>query len=210
MMNSIRYKTNRSLVGTMDTEAEYTPRFMDYQTCLSWTPNKRWEVGFIGNISQNNYEFIPKNRETRFGTMNDVRTFKVYFDGQERDLFSTLFGALNVTRHIDTHNSISLQASAFHTKEEVAFDIAGEYWLDAETENESLGVSTYMEHARNYLNGHVQTLALKGHHNLLSGHRLAWGADVRREVFNERFTGQIFAKNIENVYLKTLKGAHHG
>ena len=30
------------------------------------------------------------------------------------------------------------------------------------------------------------------------------------EVFNERFTGQIFAKNIENVYLKTLKGAHHG
>lgn len=186
MMNSIRYKTNRSLVGTMDTEAEYTPRFMDYQTCLSWTPNKRWEVGFIGNFSQNSYEFIPKNRETKFGTMNDVRTFTVYFDGQERDLFRTLFGALSVTRHIDTHNSISLQASAFGTKEEVAFDIAGEYWLDAESENESLGVGTYMEHARNYLNGHVQTLALKGQHNLLSGHRLAWGADVRREVFNER------------------------
>lgn len=30
------------------------------------------------------------------------------------------------------------------------------------------------------------------------------------EIFNERFTGEIFAQNIENVYRKTLKGDHHG
>lgn len=186
MMNSIRYKTNKALVGTMDTEAEYNPSFTDYQTAINWTPNKRWEVGFIGNFSQNKYRFNPENRETRFGTMENVRSFKVYFDGQERDLFRTWFGALNVTRHINNHNSITLQASAFHTKEEVTFDIAGEYWLDAETENESLGVGTYMEHARNYLNGNVQTYALKGKHDLQSGHRLVWGTELRREVFKER------------------------
>ena len=186
MMNSIRYKTNKSLVGTMDTKGEYTPRFTDYQTCINWTPNKRWDIGFIGNFSQNTYNFNPQNRETRFGTMENVRSFKVYFDGQESDLFRTLFGALSVTRHINQHNSISLQASAFHTKEEVTFDIAGEYWLDAETENESLGVGTYMEHARNYLNGNVQTYALRGRHDLLSGHRLAWGAEIRKETFKER------------------------
>lgn len=185
MMNSIRYKTNKALVGTMDTEAEYDPTFTDYQTAINWTPNKRWDVGFIGNFSQNKYDFIPQNRETKFGTMNDARSFKVYFDGQERDLFRTWFGALNVTRHIDAHNSLTLQASAFHTKEEVTFDILGEYWLDAETENESLGVGTYMEHARNYLNGNVQTYALKGKHELKSGHRLAWGAELRRESFKE-------------------------
>ena len=186
MMNSIRYKTNKALVGTMDTEAEYNPSFTDYQTAISWTPNKRWDVGFIGNFSQNKYRFNPETRETKFGTMNDVRSFKVYFDGQERDLFRTWFGALNVTRHINAHNSLTLQASAFHTREEVTFDIQGEYWLDAETENESLGVGTYMEHARNYLNGRVQTYALKGRHDLQSGHRLAWGTEVRREVFKER------------------------
>ena len=186
MMNSIRYKTNKALVGTLDTEGEYNPSFTDYQTCLNWTPNKRWELGFIGNFSQNKYRFNPENRETKFGTMNDVRSFKVYFDGQERDLFQTWFGALSLTRHIDAHNSISLQTSAFHTKEEVTFDITGEYWLDAESENESLGVGTYMEHARNYLNGHMQTYALKGHHDLLNGHRLAWGAEVRKETFKER------------------------
>ena len=30
------------------------------------------------------------------------------------------------------------------------------------------------------------------------------------EIFEERFTGKIFAQNIENVYRKTLKGATHG
>ena len=186
MMNSIRYKTNKALVGTMDTKGEYHPKFTDYQTCINWTPNKRWDIGFIGNFSQNRYNFNPENRETKFGTMDNVHSFKVYFDGQERDLFRTWFGALSVTRHINTHNSITLQASAFKTKEEVTFDIMGQYWLDAETENESLGVGTYMEHARNYLSGNVQTYALRGRHNLTSGHRLTWGAEVRKELFEER------------------------
>lgn len=186
MMNSIRYKTNKALVGTMDTKGEYNPKFTDYQTCINWAPNKRWDIGFIGNFSQNRYNFNPENRETKFGTMDNVHSFKVYFDGQERDLFRTWFGALSVTRHINTHNSITLQASAFKTKEEVTFDIMGQYWLDAETENESLGVGTYMEHARNYLSGNVQTYTLRGNHNLTSGHRLTWGAEVRKEVFEER------------------------
>ena len=186
MMNSIRYKTNKALVGTMDTKGEYHPKFTDYQTCINWTPNKRWDIGFIGNFSQNRYNFNPENRETKFGTMDNVHSFKVYFDGQERDLFRTWFGALSVTRHINTHNSITLQASAFKTKEEVTFDIMGQYWLDAETENESLGVGTYMEHARNYLSGNVQTYTLRGNHNLTSGHRLTWGAEVRKEIFEER------------------------
>ena len=186
MMNSIRYKTNKALVGTMDTKGEYHPKFTDYQTCINWAPNKRWDIGLIGNFSQNRYNFNPENRETKFGTMDNVHSFKVYFDGQERDLFRTWFGALSVTRHINTHNSITLQASAFKTKEEVTFDIMGQYWLDAETENESLGVGTYMEHARNYLSGNVQTYTLRGNHNLTSGHRLTWGAEVRKEVFEER------------------------
>lgn len=186
MMNSIRYKTNKALVGTMDTKGEYHPKFTDYQTCINWAPNKRWDIGFIGNFSQNRYNFNPENRETKFGTMDNVHSFKVYFDGQERDLFRTWFGALSVTRHINTHNSLTLQASAFKTKEEVTFDIMGQYWLDAETENESLGVGTYMEHARNYLSGNVQTYTLRGNHNLRSGHRLTWGAEVRKEIFEER------------------------
>ena len=30
------------------------------------------------------------------------------------------------------------------------------------------------------------------------------------EVFQTRFTGEIFARNLEDIYLRTLKGVHHG
>ena len=66
--NGIRYKTNQYLLGTLDTKGEYDPRYIDYQTYLNWTPSKRWEVGVIGNISENRYNFQPEDRYTRFGT----------------------------------------------------------------------------------------------------------------------------------------------
>ena len=81
--NGIRYKTNRYLLGSLDTKGEYDPNFFDYQTYLSYTPNKRWQVDVIGNISENHYNFDPADRETRFGTMENVKSFKVYFDGHE-------------------------------------------------------------------------------------------------------------------------------
>ena len=81
MTHGIRYKTNRYLLGTMDTKGEYDPNFVDYQTYITWRPAKRFEVGVIGNFSQNRYNFVPENRTTRFGTMETMREFQVYFDG---------------------------------------------------------------------------------------------------------------------------------
>ena len=42
--NGVRYKTNRYLLGSLQTEGEYRPSFLDYQTYLSWQPNKRWQI----------------------------------------------------------------------------------------------------------------------------------------------------------------------
>ena len=88
-LNSVRYKTNRYLLGSTDTKGEYKPNFLDYQTYLSYSPNKRWKVDFIGNISDNHYNFTPKDRETTFGTQENVKSFRVYFDGHEKDRFLT-------------------------------------------------------------------------------------------------------------------------
>lgn len=82
--NGLRYKTNKYLLGSLETKGEYNPSFLDYQTYLSWQPSKRWQVDFIGNISENNYNFEPKDRETKFGTLKNVKSFKVYFDGKEK------------------------------------------------------------------------------------------------------------------------------
>lgn len=158
--NGIRYKTTQYLLGTMDTKGEYRPNFIDYQAFLNYTPNDRWRISFLGNISDNHYNFYPEDRETSFGTMEDVKSFKVYFDGQEKDVFRTYFGSLDITRNFGKNTSLSLIASAFHTKEQETYDIQGQYWLTQTETSENLGVGTYFQHARNYMKANVQSVKL--------------------------------------------------
>lgn len=158
--NGVRYKTTRYLLGSLETKGEYKPNFLDYQTYLSYKPNKRWTVDFIGNISDNHYNFHPKDRETKFGTMESVRSFRVYFDGQEKDRFRTFFGTVGITRHLGDSTSVSLLGSSFSTSEQERYDIQGQYWLTQTETSENLGVGTYFEHARNYLKAHVESVKL--------------------------------------------------
>ncbi|MBO4463502.1 MAG: TonB-dependent receptor [Prevotella sp.] len=160
MSHGLRYKTNRYLLGSLETTGEYRPNQLDYQTYMTWKPNRRWTLDFLGNISENHYNFRPKDRETKFGTMEDAKSFKVYFDGQEKDIFRTLFGTASLTRHIGDSTSVKLLWSAFYTKEQERYDIQGQYWLDDTGSAEQLGVGTYAEHARNYLTGRVQSVKL--------------------------------------------------
>ena len=158
--NGFRYKTTKHLLGSMDTKGEYSPTFIDYQTYLTYTPNKRWEIKLLGNISDNHYNFTPEDRETKFGTMENVKAFQVYFDGQEKDVFRTFFGAVGITRNFGKKTSLSLIASAFNTREQEKYDIQGQYWLTQTETSENLGVGTYFQHARNYPKAHVESAKL--------------------------------------------------
>lgn len=158
--NGFRYKTTKHLLGSMDTKGGYSPTFIDYQTYLTYTPNKRWEIKLLGNISDNHYNFTPEDRETKFGTMENVKAFQVYFDGQEKDVFRTFFGAVGITRNFGEKTSLSLIASAFNTREQEKYDIQGQYWLTQTETSENLGVGTYFQHARNYLKAHVESAKL--------------------------------------------------
>lgn len=185
MTNGIRYKTNRYLLGSLETTGEYKPNFLDYQTYISYRPNQRWTLDFIGNISENHYNFKPKDRETSFGTMEDVKSFKVYFDGQEKDVFRTLFGTASITRHFSDSTQIKFLTSAFHTKEKETYDIIGQYWLDDTQSSENLGVGTYMEHARNYLTADMISFKLIGTHKALK-HDIEVGLTYKTERIKEQ------------------------
>ena len=185
MSHGLRYKTNRYLLGSLETTGEYRPNFLDYQTYISFTPSKRWELDFIGNISENHYNFMPKDRETSFGTMEDVKSFKVYFDGQEKDVFRTLFGTASITRNFGDSTKIKFLTSAFHTKEKEAYDIQGQYWLDDTQSSENLGVGTYMEHARNYLTADVISFKLIGNRKTRQ-HDIEAGLTYKTEHIKEQ------------------------
>jgi hypothetical protein len=158
--NGLRYKTTKYLLGSLETKGECRPDFIDYQTYLTYTPNKRWSLDFIGNISDNHYNFYPKDRETKFGTQENVRAFRVYFDGQEKDVFRTFSGTMGLTRHYGDSTSVSFIGSAYSTREQERYDIQGQYWLTKTETSENLGVGTYFQHARNYLKAHVESVKM--------------------------------------------------
>ena len=183
-LNSVRYKTTSYLLGSLETKGEYKPNYLDYQTYLSYQPNKRWKIDFIGYISDNHYNFEPSDRETSFGTMENVKSFRVYFDGHEKDRFLTYFGTLGITRNIIRNTSLSLLGSAFYTKEQEKYDIQGQYWLDQTETSENLGVGTYFEHARNYLSARVMSAKLMLRHKVQK-HNVEAAVTLKREHIEE-------------------------
>ncbi|MCH3982684.1 MAG: TonB-dependent receptor [Prevotella sp.] len=168
--NSLRYKTTRYLLGSLETKGEYKPNYLDYQTYFSYKPNTRWQLDIIGNVSDNHYNFVPEDRETKFGTQEDVKSFRVYYDGQEKDLFRTYFATMGIRYNLGEKTSLQLQGAAFNTREQEKYDIQGQYWLTQTETSENLGVGTYFEHARNYLKAHVESAKLMLDHRTKTHH----------------------------------------
>ena len=187
MSHALRYKTNRYLLGSLETKGEYRPNYLDYQTFISYRPDSLWTIDFLGNISENHYNFRPTDRETSFGTMEDVKSFKVYFDGQEKDVFRTFFGSLSISRVFGAkrQTKLSLLGSAFYSKEQERYDIQGQYWLDDTQTSENLGVGTYMEHARNYLTSKVASVKLLANHKTRK-HDIEGAVTVKFEDISEK------------------------
>lgn len=194
-LHGIRYKRNSSLLSSMETKGEYDPNFFDYQTNLTFKFSNKLKASFLGNIAVNNYKFTPVNRETNFGTSTDAKSFKVYFDGHEKDRFETYFGALNLTYTHSRSTELSLLASGYLTNELVAYDISGEYWLDQAGTTGSgnpdnavggeLGVGRYHEHARNRLKISVFSLGLHGHTSIRNNN-LTYGFQYNHQTIMER------------------------
>lgn len=190
-LHGLRLKKNNSLLSSLETRGEYDPLYFDYQTDINFKPNDKLTLNLLGNISLNHYNFTPADRETSFGTSSDTKTFKVYFDGQEKDKFETYFGTFSATYRINRANSVAASLSAFLTNEFVSYDISGEYWLDqAGTGGEEgiggeLGVGKYMEHSRNRLKASVVQFALKGM-SAFKANNLTYGISVQHESFRDR------------------------
>ena len=181
---SIRYKTTGYLLGTLDTKGEYDPSFLDYQTYICWTPNTKWEIGLIGNAAVNEYRFSPTDRTTTFGTAKNPHTFKVYYEGWEKDRFNTLFGALDIKR-MEEKSVYRLNLSAFNSHESESFDILSQYWLDENGSDNSLAVGSFMQHARNRLKSNVYTASLKATHATDLFGSIGWGLEYRHETVDD-------------------------
>lgn len=196
-ITGFRYKTSKYLLNTLDVKGDYNPAFIDLQSYLNYEVNPRFNLNFLGSYSSNKYQFAPDVRETRFGTFNNALQLKVYYEGQEVNIFETALGALGAEFKPTTNLQIKLTGSGFVTYEGETYDLLGEYLLN-ELDN-SLGSTTYgdslvnvgiggsLKHARNFLDAKV--FAIDNSYIWTSGiNKLKWGFKYQREIIDDQIS----------------------
>jgi hypothetical protein len=193
-ITGVRYKTNQYLLNTLQTEGDYKPSFFDVQTFLTYDLNPNLEISLLGNISNNTYRVIPESRETSFGTYQQALNFVVYYEGQEKDRFATLLGALTLDYHPSDRLSLKLTGSGFNTAEDITYDILGLYRIDlldntigSETAGDSIlniGIGANLLHARNYLDARILNLSHRGSFRMPKS-TLNWGISAQSEQFSD-------------------------
>ncbi|MGQ1891243.1 TonB-dependent receptor [Thermophagus sp. OGC60D27] len=187
-----RHKTNRYLLNTLDTKGNYNPEFTDAQIYLTYQFSSRLSAEALGYYAINRYRFVPTDRETTFGTINEVKRLKIYFAGQEKDLFKTRMAALKLKFKPTESGRYEFQTMQYRATEYEAYDIAGAYWLqeidgmnDSETAT-NIGIGEYLQHARNDLQATVTSASFKGTNFLGQNEAINWGIDWQIEHFDDK------------------------
>ncbi|WP_119792784.1 TonB-dependent receptor plug domain-containing protein [Flavobacterium anhuiense] len=193
-VTGVRYRNNSLLVNSQDTETNYKPTFADIQTNVNYDISEKWQMSFLGNISQNKYSYEPLVRQTNFGTADQPMALAVYYDGQEKDQYDTYFGALKTTYKASPTLTLKLIGSLFHTTEQEHFDILAQYRLGSvnaeDPENTSAvdftrGIGSQLNHARNDLDALIANIELKGTKDWKES-QLEFGLKYTRESIRDR------------------------
>lgn len=193
----IRYKTSKYLLGSLQTKGEYNPTYIDIQTYITYALAPRFSLEFLGNYALNQYDFVPENRTTTFGTIQNALSLKMYYDGKENDKFQNLTGALKVRYHSSEASTIDFTVSGFRSLELERYDIQAEYLLNeldmvagSPTQGDSilnLGIGTLINHARNRLQSDVYSASVRGSH-LTDVTNLSWGAAYQYEAISDKLS----------------------
>ncbi|MGH2665813.1 TonB-dependent receptor [Flavobacterium sp.] len=194
-ITGVRYRDNSLLVNSQQTETNFRPRFADVQSYVTFTPNTKLQLSFLGNISQNKYDYRPLSRQTNFGTLSEPIALLVVYEGQEKDRYTTFFGAFKSSYAVNDNFNLKFIASAYHTMEQEYFDILAQYRLgevDSNLGSETFGdvnfsqaIGSQLSHARNDLDALIINAEVKGSHKK-DDNQIEWGIKYTREDIRDR------------------------
>ncbi len=202
-VTGFRFRDNSLFVNSKETETNYRPSFVDVQTYVTFTPSIKWQWSFLGNISQNKYDYTPLTRQTNFGTIDDPIALQIFYEGQEKDRYETVFGAFKSEFHATDRFTLKFIGSAYHTVEQEYFDILAQYRLgevDSNIGSEDFGdvkftegIGSQFNHARNDLDALIVNAEIKGIHDISSKMKeereknlIEWGIKYTKEDIRDR------------------------
>lgn len=202
-MIGARYRDQSYVLNALPVKGAYRPRFYDFQFLTNYavTENLTWSV--LGHFSSNDFRFAPESQDTRFGTINQALSFRVFFEGEELTKFQTMTGATSVKWKANKRTNLDFYFSIFNTDERETNDVLGQYFInEVETDPSkeefgdsvgTLGVGSFLNHARNSLKATLYTLRHEGSYDFLkvtsdgldyiNKGSLSWGASGQFDDF---------------------------
>lgn len=194
-ITGFRYRSTELLLNSLEVEGEYDPRFLDFQTYLTYKTSEKTEVSFLGNIAQNSFTFYPQDRSTRYGTINQALQLNMQYEGKEFDKFNTMTGATTFTYKPTEQLNLKLIGSGFVSNEMETYDVRAQYSINqvdtdwgSGTIGDSianLGAGIYLNHARNYLYATIATAEHIGTYN--NGFQVwKWGVKAQNESIEDK------------------------
>lgn len=190
-----RRHSNRYLFRTLDTEGNYTTAYSDLQALFSYRVNDRLDLQLLTILMRNIYGLVPTSQTTAFGGFSEAMEFEVFYEGEERDSYSTILSSLSADYHPTDDMRLKWTTSFQSNDETEAYDILSQFWLyelnvgnvneDGETERFDRGVGSFLEHARDYLQTNIFSTELRGSHYAAMGN-WNWGLKAQHEQVRDR------------------------
>ena len=195
-ISGVRYRDNSLILNNLETNGNVEPVFADVQTYLTYRFTDKLHVNFLGNISLNQYNFTPENRQTNFGTIDEPVALLVFYEGQEQTEYQTYFGAFKANYFLNENTTLKLIGSAYHATEQEYFDILAQYRLgevNTSIGDENLGEVEFSEgigsqftRARNDLDALIFNIEHRGDHNIDENSNIEWSVKYTREDIRDR------------------------
>lgn len=188
-----RYRSNQYLLNSLDVQGSYRPVFMDGQSYLSYKTREH-EIGLLTYYGSNTYLSVPESQTTKFGTPRDAFQIDVFYEGQEITTYNMLLNGLLWNWYPQKNVKLNFAASIYRADEREEFDVLAQYFL-SQLDNRlgsenfgdprfTLGVGSYLNHARNYLNATIFNAQHRG--KVEKGkHTFQWGARYQHDIIND-------------------------
>ena len=219
LLFGVRYKNNNSVLNTQDSKGSYRPNFGDAQFLYQYSFSEKFNLSVLGNLNAGQFNLIPEDRETLFGTLETQLRLKIAYNGQEIDDYRTVGGAVTATFSPRPNLVVKWINSYFNTRERERFDIEGRYLFDelqtdftkvgAKAISTNRGIGTYLNYARNSLNSETISSEIKTEQNF-GNHVFSWGLRAERNKFDDQLSeyhltdsaGYILPNNAKKFYLE--------
>lgn len=194
-----RNKTSQNVLRSQPIQGAYLPSSSDIQAFVTGRLSEKWQWEMLGIFSSTRFDFIPQEVRKTASVFSPLYTsnlaLDIYFEGQERDKYSTGLSALTVTHTLKKNLRMKWTLSRFTDREKENFDIGGAYLFgERDYDNSSntygqiinpLGTGYDQQYARNRLDITVWNLGYRGYWEK-NRHYVQWGLLADRTRINDR------------------------